>query len=216
MRRTRGVTGYSCLALLATVSLLAPGREASAQGFGINGQAGYFSMAAADSAKAVFGSSGGFMAGGGLSYTFGSFYVEGGARYFAKEGERVFVATAGDTPFPLGHPLKVRLVPIYLTVGYRYGKGMFIPYVGVGGGMTSYDEETTVAGAITKISESKAGAHGLLGLEYGRGKLRFAAELILSTVPDAIGIAGVSNVYGEDDLGGFLAQGKIIFNTKPR
>jgi len=213
MQRARGFFGYGCLAVLA---FLTPGGRAFAQGFGINGQAGYFSLAASDSAKAVFGSSGGFMGGGGLSYTFGSFYVEGGARYFSKDGERVFVATAGDTPFSLGHPLKVRLVPVYVTVGYRYGKGMFIPYVGLGGGMTSYDEESTVAGVTTKISESKAGAHGLLGVEYGRGKLRFAAELVLSTVPDAIGIAGVSHVYGEDDLGGFLAQGKIIFNTKTR
>jgi hypothetical protein len=110
----------------------------------------------------------------------------------------------------------VTLLPVYATLGYRLGNGVLIPYVGIGGGLTSYEEETTVAGITATDSQSKAGFHGLLGVEYGRGKLRFAAELIYSTVPDAIGIAGVSEVYGEDDLGGFLAQAKIIFNTRPR
>ena len=63
MQRTRGIIGHGCLALLA---FLAADGRAQAQGFGINGQAGYFSLAASDSAKAVFGSSGGFMGGGGL------------------------------------------------------------------------------------------------------------------------------------------------------
>jgi hypothetical protein len=189
---------------------------ASAQGFGVNAQAGYYAMTASDSAKAVFGSSGGFMGGGGLSYTFGRLYVEGGARYFSKEGERVFIATPADTPFPLGHPVKVRLVPGFGTVGYRFGNGMFIPYVGAGGGVVSYREESTIAGEVTEVSETKAEFHGLVGVEYGRGHLRFAAELAYSSAPNAIGIAGVSKVYGEDDLGGLLIQGKILFNTKTR
>jgi opacity protein-like surface antigen len=212
MRRL-SVSTLSSMALLGALFLP---REANAQGFGINAQAGYFAMSATDSAKAVFGSSGGFMGGGGLSYTFGHLYVEGGARYFSKEGERVFIAQPGDTPFPLGHPLKVRLIPGYGTVGYRFGNGAFLPYVGAGAGVVSYREESTVAGLDAEASETKAEFHGLVGVEYGRGHLRFAAELVYSSAPNAIGIAGVSKVYGEDDLGGLLIQGKIVFNTKTR
>lgn len=202
--------------MLAGLAALVVPATASAQGFGVNAQAGYYGMTASDSAQAVFGSSGGFMGGGGLSYTFGRFYVEGGARYFSKEGERVFLATPADTPFPLGHPVKVRLLPGYGTIGYRFGSGTFLPYLGLGGGVVSYREESTIAGEVSEVSETKAEFHGLVGVEYGRGKLRFAAELVYSSAPNAIGIAGVSKVYGEDDLGGLLIQGKIIFNTKSR
>jgi hypothetical protein len=31
-----------------------------------------------------------------------------------------------------------------------------------------------------------------------------------STAPDAIGLAGVSKVYGEDDIGGLHAVGKVV------
>ena len=48
------------------------------------------------------------------------------------------------------------------------------------------------------------------GVEVGRGTFRFGAEVGYTTVPDAIGLGGVSKVYGEDDLGGFHAIGKLI------
>ena len=128
--------------------LAAMAAPAAAQGFAINAQGGYFGMKATDSAKAVFDSSGGFTGGGGLSYAFGKhLYVEAGARYFSKAGEKVFVAAHGDPVFKLGFPLKARLIPAYGTLGFRLaGKSALVPYVGVGGGVTSYHEESTVAG----------------------------------------------------------------------
>ena len=192
---------------------------AGAQGFAVFGQGGYFSMTAADSAKAVFDSSGGPTFGGGLSYGIGRhFYVEGAFRQFSKEGERVFVASAGSPVFKLGFPLEARLRPVYGTVGFRFplGKSAFVPYVGVGAGSTSYREESTVAGITTAEERSKGSFHGLVGIEYGRGHLRFAAEGVYTTVPDAIGVGGVSKVYGDDDLGGFVAQAKLIVAFKKR
>ena len=62
-----------------------------------------------------------------------------------------------------------------------------------------------------EISQTKASGHVATGLEYGQGRLRFGVELSYSTVPDALGLGGVSRVYGEDDLGGFTALGKIVF-----
>ncbi len=58
--------------------------------------------------------------------------------------------------------------------------------------------------------------NGLVGLEYGRGHFRFAIEGIYSSVPDSIGVGGVSKIYGEDDLGGFVALGKIIYSFHTR
>ena len=206
--------GTAVLSVLAAMA--AP---ASSEGFAIHAQGGYFGMTAADSAKAVFDSSGGFTGGGGISYAFGKhFYVEGGARYFTKSGEKVFVAAAGDPVFKLGFPLEMRLIPIYGTLGYRFlgGKSAFVPYLGVGGGMTSYREESTVAGIVTTESQSKASFHGVLGLEYGKGHLRFAVEGMYTTVPDAIGVGGVSKIYGEDDLGGFVGQAKLIYSFGTR
>jgi hypothetical protein len=35
-------------------------------------------------------------------------------------------------------------------------------------------------------------------------------------VSDAIGVGGVSRVYGQDDIGGFVAQAKLILSTTSR
>jgi opacity protein-like surface antigen len=188
---------------------------ASAGDFAIDAQGGYFSIAAKDSAEAVLGSSGFGTFGGGLGYTFGNgIFVHAGARFASKDGERVFVADPAGEVFELGHPLSFRLVPVELTLGYRFaGFGAFTPYVGAGGGFTSVKEESTVAGITEAQSQSKASGHVRVGLEYGRGALRFAVEGQWSTVPDAIGVGGVSKVYGETNVGGFTVLGKIIFTT---
>jgi outer membrane protein W len=216
MHPLRGALRGGAAALSLVAVLAAP---AAAGEFAINAQGGYFGMKASDSAKAVFDSSSGFTGGGGLSYAFGKhFYLEAGARYFSKTGEKVFVAAAGDPVFKLGFPLKARLLPVYGTLGYRFmgGKSAFVPYLGVGGGVTSYREESTVAGITTTESQSKASFHGLLGLEYGRGHLRLAVEGLYTAVPNAIGVGGVSKIYGEDDLGGFVALGKLIYSFGTR
>ena len=51
---------------------------------------------------------------------------------------------------------------------------------------------------------------GAVGLEVGRGHFRFGAEAGYSSVPSALGLGGVSKVYGEDDLGGGYVVGKVI------
>lgn len=216
MHPLRRALGRGAASLALTLVAAAP---AGAQGLGVFAQGGYFGMTAADSAKAVFDSSGGATFGGGVSYGLGRhFYVEGAVRQFSKKGERVSVAGPSRPVYKLGFPLEVRLLPIYGTVGYRVplGKSAFVPYVGLGGGSTSYHEESTVAGITTTQTLSKGSFHGLVGLEYGRGHLRFAAEAVYTTVASAIGLGGVSKVYGEDDLGGFVAQGKVIFSVKKR
>jgi hypothetical protein len=205
---------------LLSLLLATAAAGAHAEGFGVDLQAGYFDMTNAhDSAKAVFdGSSGGFIFGGEATWGFrGHFYVAAAARYFHKDGERVFVADNNSPVFRLGHPLKVSLVPVYGVIGYRFGGGgSLTPYLGLGVGFTTYHEESTVAGITTSADDTKFSGRVLGGLEYGRGTVRVGIEAAYSTVPDTIGVGGVSKIYGEKDVGGFSAVAKLIFTRAQR
>lgn len=211
MRMTR-------IALLAALPLAASAWPAAAQGLDIHGEVGYLSLAATESAKAVFDSSGGVTFGGGIGYRFRSgLYFEAGARTFSKSGERVFVASPASPVYKLGFPVEVKITPVVGTVGWRFLPHSLVrPYVGAGGGMASYSEESTVAGEVTKTSESKPEFHGLIGVEAGRGRFRFAVEGVYSSISDAIGLSGVSEVYGEKDAGGFSILGRLTFTTSKR
>ena len=187
---------------------------ARAEGFAIALEGGYYDMTnASKSAKAVFdGSSGGFTYGAFLRTGLGrSWFVGAGARMFRKDGERAFAADKDSPAFTLGHPLKVRVLPVYALLGYRLSPdASFSPYVGAGVGFTSYHEESTVAGETFEQSATKASFHGVLGAEYGRGHVRFGVEGMFSTAPNTLGQGGISQVYEEKDAGGFSVVGRII------
>lgn len=211
MRRT--------IAALIAIGLAPAGfAQSDSNGFTVGVNGGYLGLTARNSAKAVFDSSGGGTFGGEVGYEFERFFVTAGARRFSKQGERVFVADADSPVFKLGHPLEATITPIQATVGYRFsevrlfGVG-FRPYLGAGGGVTKYEEHSTVAGISEDVSLSKAGGHVLGGVQFGRSHLRFGVEAGYAFVPNTIGVGGVSKVYGEKDIGGFTVLGKIVFST---
>lgn len=173
---------------------------------------GYLGMSASRSAEAVFDSSGGFTWGVAGRYTITKgVFVSAGVRTFSKEGERVFVAGPAGPVARLGFPLSVRITPVFLTAGYRLRDGKtVVPYAGIGGSLTSFREESSVVGKPYDVSRTKAGFHVVGGAEVGRGRFRFGAEAGWSTVPDAVGVAGVSAVYGESNLGGWSVLGKVV------
>jgi hypothetical protein len=173
---------------------------------------GYFGMSASRSAEAIFQSTGGFTWGGAARFSFKKgLFVAAGVRTFSGEGERVFVARPGGEVARLGFPLSMRITPVSLTAGYRFRDGSkVVPYGGVGGSLTSYREESSVEGATYEESRSAAGFHVVGGVEIGRGRFRFGAETGWSTVPDAIGLGGVSEVYDEDNIGGWSVTGKVV------
>lgn len=208
-------------AALASIGLLALAIQARAgdTGFAIEGQAGYQDLTQAkSSAKAVFdGSSGGAVYGGGLRYVWHSgIFISAWGRSFSKNGERVFVADPSSPAFPLGHPLKVHMVPLQATIGFRAisRNSAFTPYAGVGAGVTKYREESTVGGVTDTFEESKFSGHALAGIEIGRSSFRLAAEGGYTFVPNAVGIGGVSKIYGETGIGGFWFVGKVVFTTR--
>jgi hypothetical protein len=214
---TRPSKGSMRLRALVTVAFaLALGaRPAAAGSFGVEGHGGYFGLRASKSAQAVFdGSSGGVTFGGAVRYVLrNGLFVAGGARTFTKSGERVYIASATGPVAKLGFPLDVRLTPIFGTVGYRFHEGRtLVPYLGVGAGVTKFRETSDVAGDIQEERQSKSSYHALLGLEVGKGRLRFGVEGVYSSTPDSIGVGGVSKVYGEKDLGGFTVLGKVVLS----
>lgn len=207
----RGRLGLSLCALVMATS---GAGNAQAQGLGLDVEAGYFDMTSArNSARAVFGSPGGFVAGGALRYELlgGRVPLRAGVRFHKREGERVFVADPSGPVFPLGHPLEVQLTPIYGTIGYRFGDGLLRPYVAAGAGMTRFKEESIVAGLRSSTTATKFTGVAAGGVELSSGRFRLAAEATYMTVPDTIGLAGVSEVYGETNVGGLSFVGRLIF-----
>jgi outer membrane protein with beta-barrel domain len=205
------------VAFAAAVLLLAGAGQTSADwALGVDG--GYFAMTNAEkSAKAIFnGSSGGGTIGGFFQLGLGqSFFVSAHGRYFEKTGERVFVVDAGSEVFRLGHPLTIRLIPVYGMVGYRFiHSARWAPYVAVGMGATSYRETSDVAGLIETQSATKAAYHLAAGVDFLTGPIRFGVEVTYSLVPKTIGESGVSKVYGEDDVGGATIVARLAFGSR--
>ena len=198
----------------AAIAALLSGPAAQAGETSLILDGGWYDMTnASNSANALFGSSGGPTLGFSGQYGMGeSFFVRAGARFSQLEGERVFVESPGSEVFPLGHPLTVRIVPAYALVGFRFLEGASLrPYIGLGGGVTAYNEESEVAGEIIEFSATKPMGMAVAGLDYGRGSIRFGGEVAYSLVPNTIGTGGVSRVYGEDDVGGLTAVVRISF-----
>jgi hypothetical protein len=204
-------TGMAAVLALGAV----PGASSADLSVALDG--GYFVMSnARKSAKAVFGGSGGGFA-GGATLTLGlgrSFFAGAGGRFFQKTGERVFVADATGPVFRLGHPLKIRTIPVYGLLGFRlFPDATLVPYVTAGAGLTSYREESTVGGITETTSQSKFSGILALGADYGRGPVRFGLEANYSLVPSTIGLGGVSAVYGEKDVGGFAIVGRVVLGS---
>jgi opacity protein-like surface antigen len=226
VRRPATVLAFALAVLpaLALAPAAAAQQESTAGGLMLSVSGGYLGPRFSESLRAVSGSSGGVTFGGEVGFIFGDHLaLSVGAHHFSKDGERVFVSDPDGTVFKLGHPLKVKLVPARATLAWRFFEKrsagiLFTPYLGAGGGVTSYHEESTIAGEQRVFDVTKASAHVLAGLELGGSRVRFAVELGYSTAPNALGDNpdGVSRVYGEKDIGGFTALGKIVFNSGRR
>jgi hypothetical protein len=201
--------------VLAGLLIAAFATPAWAQKWGVELEGGYGDLTGAQrSAQAVFdGASGSGTFGGALRFVHKKgFYVTGGARTWSKDGERVFVASQTGPIQRLGFPLSVRLVPITGTVGYRFRRTRtLVPYVGLGGGVTLYREESEVAGETHDESRSAGTFVGEAGVEYGKKSFRFAVEGSYSVASSGVGVGGVSRVYGEDDIGGWAVLGKVVY-----
>ena len=162
---------------------------------------------------AVLGGSSGPLVGGGTRILLGhgGWFFDIGAWRFRGEGERVFVAD--DTVFPLGIPVTVKVTPIEVSGGWRFGfrrLPKLVPYVAAGLTSLYYQETSDFATSRENADAFFNGYHLLGGAEYKLTRwLGVAGEASWTTVPDAIGEAGVSAAFDENNLGGTTLRLKL-------
>lgn len=205
----------SSIARSAALSFLLAAASAASAQTSVGLDAGYADLTnARRSAQAVFGSSGGVTFGLTARRALGrSAFAGVSARFLRKEGERVFVAEPGAPVFPLGHPLRVQVVPVYATFGWRFSpEAAFAPYVGAGVGVALYRETSTVAGLdLDPVNRTKPAGLLFTGVERGRGRLRFGLEGSYALAPRTLDAGGVGDVYDESDAGGFAVVGRVVY-----
>jgi hypothetical protein len=190
----------------------------------VSGTAGFTSFTASESFDAVLGTTSKATFGGGGGVLIGRhLFVDVQVTRVTADGERVFIGP-GDERFGLGIPLEVTSVPVDVTGGWRFPFGrrsggraggfQLVPYAGGGVGVVQYEETSDFAAAGDDIKETFTSYHALGGVELPVGKgLGVNAEVIYRWVPDALGGGGVSQSFGETDLGGmgFRVKGTFTF-----
>lgn len=201
--------------LMTLIPLLAA--PASAGSIGAVIDVGWRSMSnAPDTEWAIFEKRGTIAGGLGLTYDFGSrwrFSVEG--RQISRDGERAFAADGNSIAYRLGHPLDFKMTQALATASWRFRKlGPVAPYVTLGGGVASWKESSDIAGVVERANGSSALVEARAGIERRQGPVRVGLEIGITMVPGAVGVGGISQVYGEKDLGGFFVSGRLGFGGK--
>jgi opacity protein-like surface antigen len=197
-------------------SLLAPA-AARAGEWALMFDAGLRTMSnSPETEKAIFGDENGIGFGLGLTYDHGARWRFGAdVRRIDREGEWAFAADRTSEAFRMGHPLSLGQTQGLATVAFRFGRlGPVSPYVGVGAGVVSWNEESDTAGLIEKASGTSGVFEARLGIERDQGPVRFGIEGGITFGRNAIGAGGISKVYEETDLGGLFVVGKIGFTRK--
>jgi opacity protein-like surface antigen len=177
------------------------------------GDAGVDRMSASRSFNAVFGSGSAPLFGGGGEVVLHSrWFFRVGLWRVKEAGERA-VRLEGQT-FRLGIPLTVTIVPVEVSGGYRFRLGprsRLVPYVGGGFSSHGYTETSSFSTGEENVSERFAGYQILGGAEYRLHRLlAVAGEVQYTTVPDALGVGGLSEEFGETNLGGVILRGRVI------
>lgn len=174
-------------------------------------------MAAGNSFTAVYESSTMFGFGGGIDVTrlFGGLFMRFAFVRGSKDGESV--AVDGDEVFPLGTPISAALTTIDLGGGWRFHRRGTTPgatpYVGAGFAITQLKETDA-------FSEQDGDAvdfprhwgytfFGGVDVPLGRNGV-FSVEGQWRIVPDGL-TRGVSVVFDETDLGGFVVRAMVGF-----
>lgn len=215
-------------------------------------EAGYQGFVASQTFDATLGKHGGAIFGGGASLTHKrGYFVQLDITRFSAEGERAFAY--GSQVFPLGIPLEVEVMPIEVSVGYKFFMsppkpkgpprelapgdaepadrddsqeqepsdavspetaeepriapkprfGGLKPYVAGGMGVVGYKESSSFAADGEDVDDSFTSFNVLAGIAIPFSKwLGAAVEFNYRWVKDALGSGGLSEHFGETDLGG--------------
>jgi opacity protein-like surface antigen len=167
-------------------------------------------FSAKNSFDAVTGSSIGFFYGGGIDLSLGRhLLVIAGVTHYQKTGERAFVYN-GES-FRLGVPLRLSVTPLSVNLAYRL-RGRFRPYVGGGVSAVLYRETSDYSSTGEDVSTTGTGFQAVGGLEIPLARrLSLAVEGQYQSIRGVLGDSGVSQAFGEKDLGGASARVRLIF-----
>jgi len=168
---------------------------------------------AGDTFDAVFGNSVEPFWGGGVNVHFAQgLFVDATFSHFSAEGERAFTFE-GDT-FGLGIPLRASITPIEFTAGWRFPQGrqhQVVPYIGGGIGSYKYSEESDFASVGENLSARKTGFLVVGGSEFRVHRIiHTAVDVQYSSVSDILGQGGLSQEFGEDNLGGVAVRFRVM------
>jgi opacity protein-like surface antigen len=194
----------------------APAPETGARGWGAwkirpFGELDLQAFSASNSFDAVTGSATGVFYGGGVDLTIGRrLLVVASVTRFEKTGERAFVYN-GEA-FPLGVPLRLSVTPITASLAYRFaGTRRLRPYVGAGVGVALYRETSDYSGTGEDVSTSGTAFQAIGGVEIPIARrLSLAVEGRYQSVRGILGDQGVSQAFGEKDLGGASVGVRLI------
>jgi hypothetical protein len=178
--------------------------------FGVRGYASFdvTRMTASRTFDAVFGTSdlSSFGAGGEVLRVWRRVFARVGFSRLVHDGIRVVVLD--DEVTPVGVATRVRMMPLEIAGGWRFAPaGRLVPYVGGGLVRIAYEETTDVDAAADDTSEAFMGSLVFAGVDVQlAGPVGFGAELQHRRLPNAIGDAGASAAFREDDLGGLTIR----------
>jgi hypothetical protein len=170
-------------------------------------------FAAQDTFDAAFGSTTGAFVGGGLEVVHASgFFAAIELSRVSKSGSRAFVSDG--KAFSLGIPLKATITPIDVMAGYRFRIGdseRYILYAAGGATSIGYKETSDFSDASDDVDVRKTGFIVLGGVEVRVARLLGVSVDVADThVTGIIGDAGISQQFGEKNIGGVAARVRVI------
>jgi opacity protein-like surface antigen len=205
-----------CVAAFVAAAAPAPAQTAvtppAPRAFAVRafGETGFERFTATKSFTAILGQNSGPVYGGGGEVLFGGWFLRVAGSRFKKDGERAI--RVENRTFRLGIPLTITIVPVEASGGYRFRRhSRLIPYAGGGISSHSYKETSAFAEGDENVSDRFTGYQVLGGVEYRIGEwIGVAGEVQYSAVPDAIGGGGLSQEFGETDLGGTTVRVRFV------
>jgi opacity protein-like surface antigen len=204
--------------VLACVAWATPAAAQGGSGPGLRAFVSFdrLSMTASQSFDAVIDAHTFTARGGGVEVTRllgGAFARVAFARVKA-DGERAVVV--GGQAVRLGVPLRVEMTPIEVGGGWRQRldrRGRLVGYGGAGALIVTYRETSSFAGPADNVDERFNGwaVFGGVDVDLWRGVMA-GVEYQYRRVANALGEGGVSQSYGETDLGGSVVR--VVFGYR--
>ncbi len=161
-------------------------------------------MTAKDSFDAVAGTTtvDGFGGGAEIQRIWKGIFVRGAVSQMEVVGERVFVFNG--TVFPLDQELLVKMTPIELGAGWRFGPvgGRLTPYAGAGALWLKYKESGRGTSSGETVDETYTGAVVFGGVDVAVWRFVSAGAEVAWRTAKVKDPGGVFEAFGDDDLGG--------------